>query len=322
MKIVISSGHGLYVRGAAGPEPWGLDEVDEARRVTEEVASWLRVNGHDVETFHDDTSHDQQTNLHTIVAAHEMFPSEDRADISIHFNAYIVDPDAGRGVEVLWVSEKSKEVAKKVAAAIAQATGLINRGDKQRSDLFFLNGTTGSLGAILIECCFVDAGSDCELYRASFEDMCRAIADVAPAPETFDISVLRVKGRVSWFGGEDDEGVSSSEGLAFLFSVDDKPEIFLDEQPAGTTGLARRLDSDGSNYFAVRFDYSQFSKEFLAGPAMARITAPKTGKSCLATPADWGPHVDTNRCCDVSRKVLYEELGIETDDEIELVFPV
>lgn len=322
MLIVISSGHGKYVAGAVGPSPWGLTEVTEARRVVEEVANWLTVNGHEVETIHDDVSHDQKSNLNWLVSQHNKFPSEDRADISIHFNAYIPDPEAGRGVETLWVSEKSQEVAKKVAAAIAQATGLINRGDKQRSDLYWLNGTTGSLGAILIECCFVDAGSDCELYRASFEEMCRAIADVAPAPEKFDANILRVKGKVSWFGGEDDLGVDADEPLAFIYDVSTKPSIFLPESPPGTTGLARRLDSDGANYFAVRFDYEQFSKEFLAGPVMARITAPKTGKSCLATPADWGPHVDTSRACDVSRKVLFEELGIDTDDEIELVFPI
>ena len=45
MRIVISSGHGKYVRGAAGPEKWksgapggGLDEVDEARRIVVIIA--------------------------------------------------------------------------------------------------------------------------------------------------------------------------------------------------------------------------------------------------------------------------------------------
>jgi len=30
MKIAMSSGHSKAVRGAAGPSPWGLDEVNEA----------------------------------------------------------------------------------------------------------------------------------------------------------------------------------------------------------------------------------------------------------------------------------------------------
>ena len=37
-RIVISSGHGKYVRGACGI----LDEVDEARRVVDRVAAELR----------------------------------------------------------------------------------------------------------------------------------------------------------------------------------------------------------------------------------------------------------------------------------------
>ena len=49
--ICISSGHGKYVRGAAGI----IDEVDEARRVIEQLALSLRDRGVEVETFHDNT---------------------------------------------------------------------------------------------------------------------------------------------------------------------------------------------------------------------------------------------------------------------------
>ena len=149
--------------------------------------------------------------------------------------------------------------------------------------------------------------------------MCQAIANVAPAPEDFDTSVLRAKGKVSWFGGPDDMGVSPSEGLAFIYDVEDKPSIFLDEQPSGTTGLARRLDPD-THYIAMRWDYDQFSKDELAGPSMARVTARKTGRSHLAHPADWGPHTDTNRVADISPGLM-RLLGIETDDEVEVVYP-
>ena len=47
-KLVISSGHGHFVRGASGY----LDEVTEARRVVERVAESLRELGIEVETFH------------------------------------------------------------------------------------------------------------------------------------------------------------------------------------------------------------------------------------------------------------------------------
>ena len=65
-NVVISSGHGEIVRGALGI----LDEVVEARRVTETVAENLRARGAQVATFHDDTSTTQSENLETIVDFH------------------------------------------------------------------------------------------------------------------------------------------------------------------------------------------------------------------------------------------------------------
>jgi N-acetylmuramoyl-L-alanine amidase len=62
-KLVISSGHGKYVRGASGV----LDEVDEARRVVDQLASLLRLLGVEVKTFHDDVSKTQNENLNRIV---------------------------------------------------------------------------------------------------------------------------------------------------------------------------------------------------------------------------------------------------------------
>src|SRR6516165_7887125 len=181
MKIVISSGHGKYVRGAAGPKPWGLDEVDEARRVVAEIADGLTINGFNVSQVHDDVSKNQSDNLHYLVAQHNKFAAKDRLDVSVHFNAYVADPDIGRGTECLYITQD--ELAARVSSAIASVSGLINRGPKYRSDLYFLNGTTGSLGAILIETCFVVAGIDCDLYRNHFADIVGAICDAITAEE-------------------------------------------------------------------------------------------------------------------------------------------
>jgi N-acetylmuramoyl-L-alanine amidase len=308
MKIVISSGHGKYVRGASGL----IDEVDEARKVVHEIRERLIIAGHDCIEFHDDTSTTQSENLNTIVNYHN---SQDRDfDVSVHFNAYMYTEGA-RGTEVLYITQET--VAEKVAAAIAEAGGLINRGAKKRSDLYFLNGTDEP--AILIEVCFVDATVDVNHYQIYFEEICKAIADCASAPEDYDDSVLRAHGKVSWFGGPEDMGVTPSEGLAFLYEVDDKPEVFLDEQPKGTTGLARRLDPD-TYYVALRWDYDQFPKEMLAGGGMALVRAPKTGREFRAHPADWGPHVDTGRVADISLGLM-EALGIDTDDEVEITYP-
>jgi N-acetylmuramoyl-L-alanine amidase len=130
---------------------------------------------------------------------------------------------------------------------------------------------------------------------------------------------MRLTGRCSWFGGPNDTGVSPSEGLAFIFDVSDAPDLFLLTQPPGTTGLARRLDP-AEYYVACRWDYAEFPKPSLL-EHLARVTATKTGRSFLAAPADWGPNENTGRVADLSPGLL-EALGITTDDEVTVEYPV
>lgn len=131
--------------------------------------------------------------------------------------------------------------------------------------------------------------------------------------------MTRLRGKVSWFGGPSDTGVSPDEGLAFIYDVSDAPHLFLDEQPSGTSGLARRLDPE-KFYIACRWNYDVTSKsELLTLKALVRST--KTGKYAIAEPADWGPHQDTDRLADISPGLM-AALGIETDDEVEVIFPL
>lgn len=165
-SIAISSGHALYVRGASDI----IDEVTEARRVTDKTAEYLRQLGVTTYVFHDDTSRTQNQNLSTIVNFHNSKNRE--LDVSIHFNS------AGHtnnplGVEVLYYNQS--DLAAKVSQAIANASGLKNRGAKQRKELYFLRKT--SKPAILIEVCFVTSTADVELYRKNFDAICRAIAE-------------------------------------------------------------------------------------------------------------------------------------------------
>lgn len=310
MKIVISSGHGKYVRGASGI----LDEVDEARQVVEAVAVELRRNGHEVETFHDDTSHDQSTNLHTIVDFHN---ARDRdVDVSVHFNAN-EQVEKPMGCEVLYVTQE--DLAMRVSRTIATAGELIDRGPKYRDDLYFLNKTEKP--AILLEICFVDSETDAEMYKDNFDAICKALGNVPMHgdPERPDAGLgFATEGKCSWFGGPNDMGVSPSEGLAFFYDVTDAPHLFLDEQPPGTTGLARRLDPK-MPYVACRWDYDVTPKEMLDDKTLfALIRA--NGREMLAWPADWGPHEDTNRVADVSPMVM-SALGISTDDYVEVIYP-
>jgi N-acetylmuramoyl-L-alanine amidase len=129
-RCVISSGHGLLVRGASGY----IDEVDQARRVVEHLADELTSLDVDVTTFHDDESTSVNDNLDTIVAFHNSCARD--FDFSVHFNPYTETPK-GMGTEVLYLSQY--EMAAELSAAIASC-GLINRGAKKRTDLAFLNG--------------------------------------------------------------------------------------------------------------------------------------------------------------------------------------
>lgn len=128
------------------------------------------------------------------------------------------------------------------------------------------------------------------------------------------------KGTCSWFGGPDDvDGVAPDEGLAFIYELDDAPDLFLPVQPRGTTGLARRLDPE-EFYIACRWDYDITSKEDLLNLRVL-VRAPKTGKHFIARPADWGPHEEkTGRAADLSPGLM-GALGIETDDEVQVFVP-
>jgi len=217
-----------------------------------------------------------------------------------------------------------------VSAAIA-SVGFINRGAKKDTlGLYFLQNTAAP--AILIEVCFVDSEADAELYHKQFRAICEEIADALagtvtadvvpePVPATDDY-LFEAIGRCSQFGGPDDMGVSADEGLAFHFEINpDNQHLFLPVQPAGTTGLARRLNAKAVNYVACRWDYKYTPKEMLASDLMALVTNPRTGRSTCAFPADWGPHEEeTGRAADLS-PALMEDLGLDTDDTVEVVYP-
>ena len=135
-------------------------------------------------------------------------------------------------------------------------------------------------------------------------------------PETG--ALLHVVGPCSWFGGPDDTGVSASEGLAFLYDFDDAPHLFLSAQPASTTGLARRLDPN-TFYVACRWDYDQIPKDMLRDQSRKAVVRAH-GREFLAYPADWGPNETTGRVADLSPALL-EALELETDDEVEVIYP-
>ena len=165
MKIVMSSGHGKYIRGASGY----LDEVDEARLVVEATAKLLNEAGVATTTYHDNESHSQNENLNRIVNHHNAQVRD--LDVSIHFNAYQTT-SSPMGTECLYVTQD--DLAADVAEAISDATDLPNRGAKYRGDLFFLNSTDKP--SVLVEVVFVDSKADEQSYNENFDEICSALA--------------------------------------------------------------------------------------------------------------------------------------------------
>src|SRR4030095_10067339 len=237
-SIVISSGHGIKVRGAAGPAPWGLDEVDEAIRLMDRLAEFLRSAGIKVTTYTDTVSTSQGENLDRIVDFHNAQGPHD-LDVSIHFNAFEVTTTKPMGCECLFVSEEG--LAAEVAQALSDATGLPNRGPKYRGDLAFLNGTNEP--AILVETVFCDSKIDADAYRKNFDQVALNLAAAISAPITISQppelaeqppqpqppekpKAFYAFGLCSYFGGPNDMGVSADEGLAFIFDVEEAPHLF------------------------------------------------------------------------------------------------
>lgn len=313
MRIVISSGHGKYIRGASGY----LDEVDEARRVVETVAAMLSMSGSSVQTFHDNVSTTQDENLERIVDFHNDHTRD--LDVSVHFNAY--DTTSKKmGCECYYITQE--ELSARVSENMAEAMNLPDRGAKPGSGLYFLKHT--EMPAILIETCFVDSSADAQAYNANYEAVCSGIAaaisgqeaqPIPPEPPTGE-PMFYARGRCSSFGGPRDTGVSPSEGLAMYSDIMQAPWLFLPIQPAGTTGLARRLNP-AVPYIACRWDYDVTPKNMLR-QGIAKVTA--NGMSLKTFIGDWGPHESTGRVADLS-PVLMHNLKLRTDDEVEVIFP-
>jgi N-acetylmuramoyl-L-alanine amidase len=321
-RVVISSGHGKYIRGASDL-PEGLDEVDCARELVELMAIELRNRGCEVVTFHDDTSHDQSTNLSTIVAAHNR--ENRQLDISCHFNAYEHTESKFMGTEVLYYSEA--QLAADLSRAIA-SVGFPDRGPKQRTDLAFLRNTTEP--AVLLEICFVDSMPDAELYRRSVDAIAENIAAVLTGDETITPmppepeALFYALGKCSEFGGPADSGMTESEGLAFLYQQSDKPEVFLPGKALSSPALGRDLNPE-THYLAVRWDYDSTPKSMLAGDQVALVRNAATGFALTAMPADWGPagpesDHDTGRIADLSPSLM-RDLQLTTDDDVEIIYP-
>src|SRR5262245_66397018 len=102
----------------------------------ERVADFLNELDVDVITYTDTVSTSQGENLDRIVAFHNS-QGKHELDCSLHFNAYQITETKKMGCECLFVTQE--DLSADVAAALAHATGLPNRGAKYRRDLAFVS---------------------------------------------------------------------------------------------------------------------------------------------------------------------------------------
>lgn len=152
-----------------------INEVTEARRVTKRVYEILKAHKVPASYYEDNTSSNQAQNLNNLVKYH----NQDRDDliVSVHFNATGGVTDLDIGTEVLYYNQKA--LSENIAKAISDASGLKNRGAKQRANLAVLSKTYEP--AVLIEVCFVNSNSDVTRYNKHFEKICFAIAQTLAA---------------------------------------------------------------------------------------------------------------------------------------------
>jgi hypothetical protein len=141
-------------------------------------------------------------------------------------------------------------------------------------------------------------------------------------PDTATASVT-LTGKMSWFGGPHDLGVKPGEGLALMNASDVNSaafsDYFLPQQPANTTGLARRLDP-AALYIACRWNYSVTPRNYLR-TIKVKFTNPANQISIQAQPVDWGPNDDTSRVADLSPELM-KQLGLQTDSKCRVDIPL
>jgi len=174
MRIGVHAGHNPDNKVACGAIGL-IKESTEARKVKDEVIRLLKLAGH---TTYDCTV-DNGTSAGDIINKQVAKSNAQTLDlsVSIHFNAGASDTKGNgntTGVEVLMtdITGIKKEVGTRICQNISKL-GYKNRGNKQRTNLGFLNRTFAK--SILIECLFVDDYDDVKLY--DYKKIGKAIAE-------------------------------------------------------------------------------------------------------------------------------------------------
>ena len=157
MRIALTVGHSLLKNGcytsADGKSYGGCNEYKYNKAFSKQVANALRNNGHTVTII---VCPEKQFTSSTQERSYKLnLINNGNYDLVIELHLNASTPSAN-GTEVLYKSAKGKKYAEQVQKQLA--TVFNNRGTKQRTDLYILNGTKPP--AILLETFFCTNASD------------------------------------------------------------------------------------------------------------------------------------------------------------------
>lgn len=165
MKIALTVGHSLLKNGsytsADGKKYGGCNEYKYCKKLSKQVASALKKNGHTVtrivcpEKKFISSTQERTYKLNLINS------NDYDLVIELHLNA---GTPSAKGTEVLYKSNKGKKYAEAIQKQLA--TVFQDRGIKQRTDLYILNGTKPP--AILLETFFCTNKSDYKKAKGLF----------------------------------------------------------------------------------------------------------------------------------------------------------
>jgi hypothetical protein len=118
-----------------------------------------------------------------------------------------------------------------------------------------------------------------------------------------------VRGRISWFGGPDDTGVSSTETGAVTGE-----RLRSLNSPMNPSPSEAASHPEDYYYAAMRWNYAPRGVTWLRTARLV-VRNPSTGATIIVRPVDWGPNTRTNRVIDLSPQAL-RALGLATDAEV------
>ncbi|WP_291665236.1 N-acetylmuramoyl-L-alanine amidase [Clostridium sp.] len=228
MKIAVRGGHNFLAVGSSAL----IDEVIEDRKVKDSVIKYLRELGNDVL---DVTPGNMDSDSDLAYGVNKANNWGAELFISIHFNKAYNSYNGAIGTET-WIYSKTdnikldEEIAGRIVNGIA-GLGFINRGVKERIDLYELKAT--KMASIIIEVCFVEATEDVALYRKLGPDAIgKAIAEAIsnrkvevskfPLPLKMKSDAMSYDGEVKIFNKGDLLTADAENQWAYAIELDGK----------------------------------------------------------------------------------------------------